>query len=99
MTFNPRPAQVFADVNYVRNAPAPGEPELEFHTDDPSRDTMQVRPGRRVPITDARSANETFSVEESGFQLCRMKTKVEPLENLQLDPEFLDQYCREVEQF
>jgi hypothetical protein len=99
MAFNTRPAQVLADINYVRNAPAPGGPELEFHTDDPSRDTMQVSPGRRVTITDARSANEAFSIERTGFQLCRMESKVERFENLQLNPELLDRYCREVEQF
>jgi hypothetical protein len=99
MTLDSRPAQILADINYVRNAPAPGEPELVFYTNDSSRDTTQVTPGRPMTVTNARSANETFSVEDNGFQLCRMETKVERLENLQLNPELLDQYCTEVEQF
>jgi len=99
MTLMTRPPQVLADINYVRNAPAHGEPELEFHTDDHSRDTMQVLPGRQVTITDARSSAEPFSIDGNGFQLFRMETKVDQLENLQLNPEMRDQYCREIEQF
>lgn len=95
----PQNDTAFADINYVRNPPGNGEPGLVFYTEDESRNTLEVLPGRRVAITNARRAGETFSLAESGFQLCRLESSVRDFRALKSDPALAERYCTEVEQF
>ena len=56
---------VFAEVNYVRNAPPSGAPVLEFVTEAEDRSTMEVLPGERVPIVDTRGV--ATDLDREGF--------------------------------
>ena len=93
----PRQNTVLADVNYLVNAPTEGAPLLEFHTEDEVRNTMRVSPGRRVTITDARSAVDAPTLQRNGFQLCRADTEIRDFGNIEFDAALTDAYCKEVE--
>jgi hypothetical protein len=99
VTHLPEGDSVFADINYVRNAPIDREPGLVFYTEDESRNTMQVLPGRRFAITNARPVGEPFSLEQNGFQLCRLETGIQDFRNIELDQALADEYCAEIEKF
>jgi hypothetical protein len=90
---------VSADINYVRNAPTQGEGNLLVFLDDDARSTMQVIPGQRMEITNARPMREDFTLSGCGFQLCKAPTSVDDFKSMKLDPEAVDGYCREIEAF
>jgi hypothetical protein len=96
----PQEDRVLADINYVVNAPTNGEPDLAFYDnqDDP-RNTLQVRPGRRVTIINARSVGAPFSLDRNGFQLCRLETAIRDFPRMETDQALADQYFDEIEQF
>jgi hypothetical protein len=99
MVHLPREGVVRADVNYLVNAPGAGEPLLEFHTENEARNTMRVLPGRRVPIADARTAGEAFTLEANGFQLCHAPTAIGDFTDIELNAALTEQYCKEIERF
>lgn len=85
---------VRAEINYVRNAPGPGEPLLTFVTEDESLSTMQVLPGEMVTITDVR--DEAPSLGREGFVLVPHLSSLSDLELIEEDPEVDRCYSEEM---
>jgi hypothetical protein len=85
--------QVRAEVNYVRNPPAPGDAVLEFVTEDEERSTMQVLPGQNVPIIDTRGV--ATDLDREGFVLVHHVSAVADFDLVQVDPTVDQQYIDE----
>ena len=79
---------VSADVNYVRNPPAEGEPALTFVTNDEALSSMVTHPGRRVDIRDVRGERTSLDVE--GFQIVPHRSTVPTFDLIEED-EAVDQ--------
>lgn len=85
---------IHAEVNYVRNRPAPGEPDLTFVSEAEEQSTMLTLPGREVWIHDSRGSSASLAVE--GFELFQHKSAVATLDNIELDAESNAQYVEEL---
>ena len=85
---------VYADINYVRNQPAPGESPLTFVSEAEECSTMQTLPGREVLIRDSRGSGA--SLEREGFELFAHQSRVSALDNIELDPEANAAYTEEL---
>lgn len=87
-------SHVEAEINYVRNPPAPGGTVLEYVTEDESRNTMITLPGQRMTITDARGM-ET-DLDREGFRLVRHVSAIEDFHQIQAAPAVDAQYVDEI---
>jgi len=88
------PGRVRAEVNYIRNPAATGDPVLEFVTEAEERSTMQTRPGRAVDIVDTRGMRTDLDVE--GFVLVDHVSAVVDFGLIQEDPVVDQQYIDEM---
>jgi hypothetical protein len=86
-------ASVRAEINYVRNRPAPGE-VLEFVTEAEERSTMVTRPGEVMTIADARELAP--SLDREGFELVRHVSSIEDFDRIQEDPAVDQRYIEEM---
>jgi hypothetical protein len=76
---------VLGAINYVRNAPAGGEPALTFVTEDEARSTMVTLPPQEMWITDGRPL--ATELDREGFLLVRHESAVADFDRIQEDPE------------
>src|SRR5689334_4621010 len=81
---------VEAEINYVRNPPAPGAPKLEFVTSDEARNTMVTHPGQVVSVTNARAFST--HLDREGFVLVRHTSEVDDFNLIQQDAR-VEQVC------
>jgi hypothetical protein len=86
-------ATVHAEVNYVRNPPLAGDAVLEFVTEAEERSTMQVLPGRTVPIIDTRGIGT--DLDREGFVLVHHVSAITDFDRIQGDPIVDQQYIDE----
>jgi hypothetical protein len=84
---------VWADVNYIRNPPAPGGAVLEFVTEAEERSTMITLPGQSVWIANARSL--ATDLDREGFVLIPQVSAVSDFDLIQEDPAVDEQYIEE----
>jgi hypothetical protein len=84
---------VWAEINYVRNPPAPGGAVLEFVTEAEERSTMVTRPGQSMWITNARAV--TTVLDREGFVLVPHVSAVIDFDLIQEDPAVDQQYIDE----
>lgn len=82
-----------AEINYVRNRPAPGE-VLEFVTEAEERSTMETLPGREMWIADARPLAPTLDRE--GFELVHHVSSIDDFGLIQEDPAVDQRYIDEM---
>ena len=88
------PAHVVAEVNYIWNPPTERGEVLEFVTEAEELSTMRTRPGRSVPITDARGLDT--DLDREGFVLVQHRSAVEDFDLIQVDAAVDQQYVEEI---
>ncbi len=86
---------VEAEVNYVRNPPGDRGEVLRFVTETEELSTMQTRPGRSVPITNARI--RPTDLDREGFVLVHHVSSVVDFDLIQEDPDVDQHYIQEME--
>jgi hypothetical protein len=89
-----------AEVNYVRNPPAVGEPSLTFVTEAEESSTMVTKPGRLVEIHDVRGVHTSLDIE--GFALVPHSSAVTDFDAIEEDPAvdrlYIDEMTRLLEE-
>lgn len=83
-----------AEVNYVRNPPAPDQPPLTFVTEAEESSTMVTRPGRLVEIHDVRGTDTSLDIE--GFVLVPHRSSVADFDAIEEDPSVDGLYIEEM---
>jgi len=88
---------VEAEINYIRNPPAPGAGPLEYVTEAEERNTMVTLPGRLMTITNARLLDT--DLDREGFVLAQHVSAVADFHRIQEDPAVDQQYIDETTAF
>src|SRR5215212_8315798 len=88
---------VEAEINYVRNPPAPGDDPLRYVTEAEEHNTMVTRPGRPMWIANGRGL--TTDLDREGFVFAQHVSAVADFHQIQEDPAVDQQYMGETAAF